>query len=190
MFVTLVTILLLSVHGTRTKAIGNLENFRVLIRTLPGPAAYLGNSWRGLIRRDSSIALGIARNSATQLPQVRRTERHAQSCIAPWDRTVARGRAGLGKWLVRVGWRFRPQAMIICNDACTLDITGLDGGCYGACYEKMDMYVQMSLDFKAIRVIDASWLTSLRGCHALSHYLHVVIFGWSNSCARPNHGCD
>jgi hypothetical protein len=44
MFVTLAEILLLSVHGKRTKSLGNLENFRVLIQTLPGKAAYLGNS--------------------------------------------------------------------------------------------------------------------------------------------------
>jgi hypothetical protein len=44
MFVTLADILLLSVHGKRTKSLGNLENFRVLIQTLPGKAAYLGNS--------------------------------------------------------------------------------------------------------------------------------------------------
>jgi hypothetical protein len=44
MLVTLVTILFLSVHGTRTKAIVPLENFRVLILTLHGTAAYLGHS--------------------------------------------------------------------------------------------------------------------------------------------------
>jgi hypothetical protein len=44
MFVTLADILLLSVHGTRTKFLGNLENIRDLIQTLPGETAYLGNS--------------------------------------------------------------------------------------------------------------------------------------------------
>ena len=174
MFVTLAKILLLSVHGTRTKAIVNLENFRVLIQTLPGPAAYLGNSWRGLIRRDSSIALGIARNSATQLPQVRRTERHAQSCIAPWDRTVDRGRAGFGKWILRVRGIVRPQAMRICNDACTFAILAFNVDLWRVLW-KEDSYVQLSLDFKSMRKRDWSCLTSLRRLYAWSHYVHGVI---------------
>ena len=174
MFVTLADILLLSVHGTRTKSLGNLENFRDLIQTLPGETASLGNSCWGLMRSVSSIALGIARNSASQFQQVWRTEPHAQGYGATRTRTVDRGRARIGKWILRVRGIVRPQAMRICNDACTFAILAFNVDLWRVLW-KEDSYVQLSLDFKSMRVRDWSCLTSLRRLYALSHYVHGVI---------------
>ena len=47
----------------------------------------------------------------------------------------------------------RPQAMRICNDACTLDITGLQCGLMARVMKKSS-YVQLSLDLKSMRVGD------------------------------------